>query len=87
MNKMEMMLNNNSFVELCLDEVEVINGGATVADYAAAIGGVYSAVVSCGSLGWLGATAATVCSAPLVAGSAAVVGVLCAGYGIYTLFK
>ncbi|WP_054742625.1 hypothetical protein [Cellulosilyticum ruminicola] len=80
-------ISNSIFCELNDLEMLMIDGGANIADYAAAVGGVYSAAVSVGAMGWVGATAAAVCTAPVVAGSAAVVGVLCAGYGVYCLFK
>lgn len=86
---MEMVL-NNGFCDLSQMELELIEAGGLL-DWAAAAGGVYGAAVSV--LGYLGTTSlacagtcAAIAGAPIVAGTAAVAGVLGAGYAIYCLF-
>lgn len=84
---MDLTLNSN-FIDLDLTCLEIVNGGSgNVADFASMAGGVYTAVIGLGSAGYLGAGAVAVCSAPVVAGSAAVLGVVCAGYGVYAYFR
>ena len=80
----------NGFCEMTQDELRVIDAGGLLS-WAAAIGGVYSAVI--GVIGYLGttslacaATCAAIAGAPIVAGSAAIVGIITAAYGIYCLF-
>lgn len=87
---MEMVL-NNGFFEIPLDEMLEIDAGGLL-DWAAAIGGVYSAAV--GVVSFIGTTTlacagtcAAIAASPVVAGSAAIVGVSTAGYGIYCLVR
>lgn len=83
---MEMTLNAN-FLAIENDSLELINGGAlTWATLASALGGLYSALVGMGAIGWLGTTAVGICTAPLVAGTATVIGIACAIYGITVIF-
>ena len=87
---MEIVL-NYGFCELSQMEMELIDAGGLL-DWAAAVGGIYGAAVSV--MGYLGTTTlacagtcAAIAGAPVVAGTAAVSGVLGAGYGVYCLFR
>jgi hypothetical protein len=76
-----------NFMQLSNEESLVINGGLTIGGVAASVGGCFSAVVTVGQVGWLGATAVAICSTPAVAAASAVVGVVLAVYGVYALFS
>ena len=69
-------------------ELQNINGGkfnaATISGLA---GALYGGVVGLGSAGWLGASAVAICSAPVVAGRAAVIGVIGVGAATYSLLS
>lgn len=88
---MELAL-SNGFSELSLNEIMIVDAGGKLLDGAMATAGVYGAAV--GVAGYLGTTSlacagacAAVVGVPIVAGTAAVCGVIAAGYGIYTFVK
>lgn len=82
---MELTL-RNGFCELTMDEMQIVDGGVSGGDVAIAIGGVYTAVVGVGAT-WGTGVVLAVCTNPIVAGSAAVVGVACGIYGVYTCLR
>lgn len=88
---MEMVV-NNGFQEMTFDEAIIIDAGGKLLDGAMAVSGIYSAAV--GVAGYLGTTSlacagacAAVAGAPVVAGTAAICGIVAAGYGVYTFLK
>ena len=86
---MDMVL-SKEFVELSMLDSLYVEGGGKLLDGAMAAAGVYGAGVSVlGAIGTTSlscaATCAAIASTPVVATTAAVCGVIAAGYGIYTL--
>ncbi len=77
---------NSNMLDISIEELSFIDGGRVNAStIAGAAGSVYGAVVGAGSIGWLGAGALAVCTAPIVAGSGAVVGIAGGVLAIYGL--
>ena len=82
-----LVLDNINFIELTNNEMLIVDGGMGIADVASIAGTVYSTVVGAGALGWLGASAVAVCTGPVVAASAVIVGAISVGYLIYSVSK
>ena len=86
---MELAYNLN-FAELTCDEMMVINGGDGSALIAAGIAAVFAAGQTLASAGYFGAAAKAIACTSVVTGAAAViavVGVVAAGYAVYSYYK